>query len=116
MIKSEEMLFKRAEKAILSHKLYLREDMSRKMLDRYVHIPKNRFAPIFRQFTGMGFPAYVNSLRLQHASKVLLERPKHTIESVAIDCGMPVAQTFYRLFKQKFGMTPAEYRIKNGIE
>lgn len=56
MLETNEMLWKRAEKAILTHKLYLRADMSRRLLDRYVHIPKNKFAPLFREFTGVGFP------------------------------------------------------------
>ena len=113
MDETDEILFKRAEKAILSHELYLREDMSRGMLDKYVHIPKNKFAPIFRKYTGKGFPNYINSLRLEHAAKMLLENPKHTIESIANDCGIPVAQTFYRLFKAFYGVTPSAYRTKN---
>ena len=110
MIDNDELLFKRAEKAILSHKLYLREDMSRKLLDKYVHIPKNKFASVLRNHTGMGFPRYINSLRMERASKMLIENPDFTIESIATDCGMPVAQTFYRLFMAQFGVTPTEYR------
>lgn len=116
MNRTDEMLFKRAEKAILSHELYLRSDMSRGVLDKYVHIPKNKLADIFREFTGMTFPSYINSLRLRHAAEILLAHPTHTIESVAHDCGLPVAQTFYRLFKTEFGMTPNEYRKNNSIK
>lgn len=113
MNQTDEYLFKRAEKAIISHELYLREDMSRQLLDKYVHIPKNKFAPLFRHFTGKGFPSYINTLRLEHAAKLLLDNRKHTIESIASDCGIPVAQTFYRLFRTQYGMTPTQYRIKN---
>lgn len=109
---TDEILFKRAEKAILQHELYLRDNMSRGVLDKYVHIPKNKFAPIFRKYTGCSFPQYINGLRLERASKMLVDFPKHTIESIATDCGMPVAQTFYRLFREKFGMTPTAYRNK----
>ena len=109
---NDEMLFRRAEKVILSHELYLRDNMSRSVLDDYVHIPKNKLALIFREFTGMTFPNYINSLRLKRAAEILIEHPTHTIESVANDCGIPVAQTFYRLFRDKYGMTPTEYRRK----
>ena len=112
MNRNDEMLFRRAEKIILAHELYLRDNMSRSVLDDYVHIPKNKLALIFREFTGMTFPNYINSLRLKRAAEILIEHPTHTIESVANDCGIPVAQTFYRLFRDKYGMTPTEYRRK----
>ena len=113
MNQTDKILFQRAEKAILSHELFLRDDMSRKLLDKHVHIPKNKFAPLFRQFSGKNFPGYINALRLEKAAKMLLEHPKHTIESIATDCGIPVAQTFYRLFRERFGVTPTQYRIQN---
>jgi AraC-like DNA-binding protein len=47
---------------------------------------------------------------MERASKMLIENPDFTIESIATDCGMPVAQTFYRLFMAQFGVTPTEYR------
>jgi AraC-like DNA-binding protein len=110
MNKNDETLFRRAEKIILSHKLYLRDDMSRELLDRYVHIPKNKLAPIFKEYTGMGFPRFINDLRLEYAATLLKEKPNFTIESIAGECGIPVTQTFYRLFQEKFGMTPTQYR------
>ena len=38
------------------------------------------------------------------------EKSNYTIEAIANECGVPIRQTFYRLFSKKFGMTPAEYR------
>lgn len=114
-VETDEMLFRRVEKAILDNDLYLRDDLSRRLIGEYVSISKNRFAPLFRKFTGMAFPAYINSLRMQHAATLLAERPDHTIESIANDCGISVPQTFYRLFKLHFGMTPAAYRLQHAI-
>lgn len=107
---TDELLFRKAEKAILTHKLFLKEDMSRGVLNRYVHIPKNKFAPLFRQFTGMGFPKYINSLRLAYAAEQLKQHPEYKIESIAHECGIPVTQTFYRLFKAEFGETPSSFK------
>mgnify|MGYP002861059616 CR=1 FL=1 len=110
MTQTDELLFKKAEKAILTNKLYLKEDMSRELVNTFVHIPKNKFAPIFRKFTGKSFPAYVNSLRMAHAAELLKQHPEYKIESIALECGITVAQTFYRLFKAEFGITPSAFK------
>ena len=41
---------------------------------------------------------------------MLKEQPNYTVESIANDCGIPSVATLYRLFSQKYGMTPTEYR------
>ncbi|MDY6271344.1 MAG: AraC family transcriptional regulator [Prevotella sp.] len=115
MTSNDEILFKKVESVILKHKLYLRHDMSRTLLDSYVHIPKNKFAPLFRACSGKSFPDYINSLRLDYAAKLLVDYPKYKIEGIARDCGIPVTQTFYRLFLAKFGVTPKEYRNRNCV-
>lgn len=33
-----------------------------------------------------------------------------TVESVAFDCGFNAPNTFYRLFRKHYGISPAEYR------
>jgi AraC-like DNA-binding protein len=74
------------------------------------NIPKNKFASLFVKFTGVSFIHYVNHLRLEHAAKMLLEHPEYTIETIAIDSGIPKTQTFYRLFFKEYGVTPSVYR------
>lgn len=112
MTQTDELLFRKAEKAILTNKLYLKEDMSRALVNSFVHIPKNKFAPLFKQFTGKGFPRYINGLRLAHAAEQLKQHPEYKIESIAHECGIPVTQTFYRLFKAEFGLTPSDFKKK----
>ncbi|MEG1910024.1 MAG: helix-turn-helix domain-containing protein [Bacteroidales bacterium] len=33
-----------------------------------------------------------------------------TIETIALDCGFNSSRNFHRLFREKFGMTPTEFR------
>ena len=42
---------------------------------------------------------------------MLKEHPEYAIEAIAGECGIPNKQTFYRLFLEQYGMTPAEYRM-----
>jgi AraC-like DNA-binding protein len=51
---------------------------------------------------------YINSLRLAEA-KHLLETTGDLCETIAEKCGFP-ERTFYRLFREKYNLTPNEYR------
>ncbi|MCD7899847.1 MAG: helix-turn-helix domain-containing protein [Bacteroides sp.] len=52
----------------------------------------------------------MNNLRLESAIKILKENPEISISEVAEKCAIPNISTFYRLFKDKYGMTPVEFR------
>jgi transcriptional regulator GlxA family with amidase domain len=53
---------------------------------------------------------YINRLRLDHARELLTTRPEMSIDEVATASGFSVRRTFSRLFKEKFGLTPTEFR------
>ncbi|MDL2255518.1 helix-turn-helix transcriptional regulator [Parabacteroides sp. OttesenSCG-928-K15] len=60
---------------------------------------------------GLTISGYINNLRLNHA-KGLLSDPDYpyTIDSVAMDSGFGSRATFYRVFREKYGLSPDEYR------
>lgn len=103
-------LFERLEHEIIKNKLFLHPDFSREELIKTIYIPKNKFASLFKHYAGRSFPHYINHLRLEHAAKMLKEYPDYTIDTIAKSCGMSTVQTFHRLFLDKFGVTPAEFR------
>lgn len=90
-------------------KLYLIPDVSRDSLVAKTGINKNRLAMLIQMYSGNNLSGYLNSLRLEHSLKMLSEG-NETIESVAYDSGFNNVRTFYRIFREEFGMTPAEYR------
>ena len=53
---------------------------------------------------------YINRLRLDHARELLTTHPEMSIDEVATASGFSVRRTFSRLFKEKFGLTPTEFR------
>ena len=89
--------------------LYLVPDVSRESLVAKTGINKNRLAMLIQMYSGNNLTGYLNSLRLEHSLKMLSEG-NETIESVAYDSGFNNVRTFYRIFREEFGMTPAEYR------
>lgn len=95
---------------IVERKMFLDPAFSRETLMTEFSIPKNKFATLFRQHSSTAFTTYINDLRLEYATRILTDSPYFTIDTVARECGMSSLQTFYRLFVQKYGMTPAEFR------
>ncbi len=53
---------------------------------------------------------YVRTMQLDEARWLLEKHPELTVEAVALNCGFNVVETFYRLFRKHYGITPAEYR------
>lgn len=111
-IPNGQSLFDRAEREIISRKLFLQPDFSRADLMKLVRIPKNKFALLFKQYAGIG-SQYINNLRMDYAARMLKEHPDYAIDAIAKECGIPNKATFYRLFLEQFGMTPSEYRSGN---
>ena len=54
----------------------------------------------------------VREIRLKHAC-VLLTRTTINMSELAINIGFSTAENFINIFKEKYGMTPLEYRLKN---
>lgn len=106
----DRVLFNRIDHKIIYEKLFLQSNFSREELMKTISVPKNKFAQLFRQFAGTNFPKYINNLRLDYAAKMLRKYPDYTIDAVAKSCGMSTVQTFHRLFLEKFGVTPMEFR------
>jgi AraC-like DNA-binding protein len=59
----------------------------------------------------MTFSEYVNQLRLTHARQLLADQDsKLTIAAIALDSGFNSTETFYRSFREKYGLTPNAFR------
>ncbi|MCK9860341.1 response regulator [Paenibacillus sp. ATY16] len=64
---------------------------------------------IFKNETGQTFNDYVNTLRLEAASK-LLKDPKLKMSAISEMAGYMSEKYFFRKFKEHYGCTPTEYR------
>lgn len=99
---------------IKSKKLYLDPQFDRQAAIDHFHLTKERIGAAFGQGSEhASITDYINRLRLDHASELISTRPDMTIGEVATASGFSVRRTFSRLFKEKFGLTPTEYRNVN---
>lgn len=75
-------------------------------------VDKNRFAGVLKEFGNTNLAAYLNSLRLEYAIELFHENPEWPISKIAEQSAIPNLSTFYRLFKDKYGMSPNLFRNK----
>lgn len=84
-------------------------DISLEDAASYVGFSKYYFSRLFREYTGVSFVDYVAEQRL-HYAEVLLGNPQLNITDAALQAGFGSISTFNRIFKQKKGCTPSEFR------
>jgi AraC-like DNA-binding protein len=73
------------------------------------------FTRAFKQATGTSFLAYVRSLRVEHAKR-LLATSQMTTEEIAQVCGFQSQHHLLRSFKKVARQTPGAYRKAHAIE
>ena len=65
-----------------------------------------------RNLTGKTPTELIRDLRLKHAC-ILLKRTNINMSELATNIGFMTAENFINIFREKFGMTPLEYRLKH---
>lgn len=72
------------------------------------------FLRIFSAFLGETPNAFIKRIRVEKSASMLLNNYSLTITKIALKCGYSDSQTFARDFKNFFGISPCQYKIKNG--
>lgn len=68
-----------------------------------------------RRLTGQTPGDYIEEMRMKEACRLLTET-NDTVANVSGRCGYLVPATFYRVFKQHFGVTATQYRKQHGAQ
>ncbi len=105
----DELLFGQIEEKIINQKFFIDNTFSRKTLMDEFNIPANKFAGLFRQFTGKTFSEYINDLRIEYVAELLLSGKYASVEDLLKECTFISSTTLYRLFTKKYGMTPQKF-------
>ena len=75
-------------------------------------ISREYLCKIFKRQTGFTVISYLNTLKLEKARRMLLSTNKKITE-ILVMCGYSSATYFGKLFAEKYGMSPREYRKSN---
>ena len=73
-------------------------------------ISKFHMHRVFKEIFGRNIYESIKSIRLQKASNLLLTNKYSTISSIVNSCGYSSQSSFIKIFKERFGMSPKEWK------
>lgn len=85
------------------------QNLSLDALGEVVHLHPAYLSKIFKEVTDVNLSGYITDVRMQKAAE-LLEKNDLKVNEVMKRLGYQKSQYFSKLFKEKFGVTPKEYR------
>ena len=104
-------LSKHLRAVILRERLYLSAQFDRQAAIDYFHLSKERIGAAFSQDSEYATIAdFINHCRLEYARDLLATSPDMTVDDIASASGFGTRRTFSRLFKERYSVTPTEFR------
>lgn len=90
---------------------HFQEPMSLDTLAKELNVSKYYLSHVFSKKLKMGFHEYLNNIRLDYA-QYLTRSTNDTFTKIWSDAGFESQRTFNRVFKEKYGVSPKDYRLK----
>ena len=84
-------------------------------LSRSLDIPKDDLSAFFDQCQKSTFRIWLSDIRFNAAKKMMSEYPDYSNDIISAECGFSSRTYLYRLFKEKEGCTPTEWRDKQTV-
>lgn len=92
-------------------KPYLLNDLTLQNLAEMLSLNKHQLSELLNVHLSKSFYDYINQFRISYAMALLKsDDSKQGILAIAFESGFNNKNSFYRLFKERTGLTPSEYR------
>ncbi len=101
------------QKVLVYIKNHYQERIMLKELAADFGFSPNYCSSLFVRKTGMTFSQYLTKLRMEQAC-TMLKNPHLSVKKISNTIGYEDEVYFHKVFKKYFGVTPAQYREKNG--
>lgn len=82
-------------------------------LSHSLDINKNELTQFFSQCQNTTFRIWLSEIRFNAAKRMMMENPDYSNDIISAECGFSSRSYLYRIFKEKEGCTPVEWRAKN---
>ena len=80
-----------------------------------IYLTESNFCKFFKKATGKTFSDYLNEIRINEASRLLLQTDK-TISQISFECGFETLSYFNRVFLKKKNQTPSVFRNNKTVK
>lgn len=104
-------------KIIESKKLYINPELDLQMLSKQLEINQHQVSFIINNELKTNFRNLINDYRIEEVKNKLVTKKfqELSILGIAFECGFNSEASFYRIFKNKTGMSPLEF-VKNNSQ
>ncbi|MDD4149705.1 MAG: helix-turn-helix domain-containing protein [Bacteroidales bacterium] len=110
-LSKEQLLFRKLNSLLDKTHSFTDPKLGRKDLSDLLGTNSTYLANAIKECSdGMSVNEYINRIRLVYAGNLLLEASQLTIDAVGEDAGFNSRSTYYRLFRDYYGMSPSEFR------
>ena len=111
---TDEQLFQHINDIIVHERLFLDSRFERQtIMDRF-QLSKERVGAIFAKGSQYAkLTDYTQELRLEYSTMLLSDNPDKSISQVADESGFSSYSYYCKCFRQRFGMTPSEFRLSS---
>jgi YesN/AraC family two-component response regulator len=90
----------------------LQNDLSLSSLASNFNLSQGHLSKLFKKHTGYSFSKYVIDKKMEKAA-ILIMRENYKIKEISESLGYFKMSYFSKVFKEKYGVTPVEFRKKN---
>ncbi|HCX98964.1 MAG TPA: AraC family transcriptional regulator, partial [Bacteroidales bacterium] len=110
-LSKEQALFRELNKLFAEKKSFTNHKLGRKELSEMLGTNATYLGIAIKKCAkGMTITEYINRIRLVHAGNLLIDTPQLPVDAVGEESGFNSRSTYFRLFRDYYGMSPSEFR------
>ncbi len=109
-VERKQRIIQRLDQLNREESYYLDHSLSMADLAKKTGTTHHHLSQVLNEELGQSYTDYINTLRVDYAKKLLLEKPNTKIEEIAEQAGFNSKSTFNTAFKKFAGLTPSLFR------
>lgn len=102
-------IFHEIEHYLMKHRPYIKSDYTLLKLSQSLGVDKSPISAAVKSRGYTNFKEYINHLRLENFKQLAAHNPEQRIKELMFNSGFTSRTTFYRIFKEQYGISPSEF-------